>query len=194
MNTLTMNRLTLSTVAIVMSSVMGVAHATAVVEYRNKTKPITEAEVLAAQSAWGKALVQISTDYETGGINKAKETASNVLDQAYAYNMGAVLFKPTLTTDPQTFRTTKEGALAYFVGANPKYPSDSGFALKGWRDYKVENAAIHLNGNTALSMGKVHLTDKTGKVTTVDKSWGYVRDAQGQLRIHLHHSSLPYQN
>ena len=36
-------------------------------------------------------------------------------------------------------------------------------------------------------------TDKDGNVTKVDKSWGYKKDAEGTLRIVLHHSSLPYQ-
>jgi len=76
---------------------------------------ISESEVLAAQQAWGKALVQIATDYETGGIDAAKATAEAVLDSAYGYNLGPVLFKPTLTTAPQTFRTSRDGALAYFV-------------------------------------------------------------------------------
>lgn len=154
---------------------------------------ITEADVLAAQQAWGRALVQISTDFEQGGHAKAKATAEAVLDAAYGYNMGAVLFKPTLTVAPQTFRTTKEGALAYFVGGNPKFPNDTGFALKGWRSVSITNAGIHLHGNTALSMGNVAITDKSGKTTTVDKTWGYARDDQGNLRIVLHHSSLPHQ-
>jgi hypothetical protein len=29
-------------------------------------------------------------------------------------------------------------------------------------------------------------------VTTVDKTWKYVKDDAGQLRIVVHHSSLPY--
>jgi hypothetical protein len=33
---------------------------------------------------------------------------------------------------------------------------------------------------------------KDGKVTTVDKTWKYVKDDAGKLRIVLHHSSLPY--
>jgi len=157
------------------------------------TSNITEAEVLAAQQAWGKALVQIATDYDQGGFTKAKATAEAVLDAAYGYNMGAVLFKPTLTIAPQTFRPTREGALAYFVGGNPNFPNDKGFALKGWRSYHVENLALQLHGNTAISMGRVSITDKAGKTTTVDKTWGFVRDGQGALRIMLHHSSLPYQ-
>lgn len=152
---------------------------------------ITEAQVLAAQRAWGEALVQISKDYEAGGIAKAKSTAETVIDTAYGYQYGPVLFKPTLTTAPQTFRTTREGALAYFVGDDKSYPDDKGFALKGWRSVEIRNAAIQLHGDTALSMGNVILTDKTGKVTTVDKTWGYMRDDQGKLRIVLHHSSLP---
>jgi hypothetical protein len=152
---------------------------------------ISEADVLAAQRAWGEALVQISTDFDQGGIAKARATAQAVLDAAYGYDMGPVLFKPTLTTAPQTFRTTEQGALAYFVGGDPAFPSDTGFALKGWRSVEIRNAAIYLNGETAMSMGNVMITDKNGKVTTVDKTWGYARDDKGALRIVLHHSSLP---
>lgn len=156
------------------------------------TASITEAEVLAAQRAWGEALVKISADYETGGIAKAKATANAVLDAAYGYQYGPVLFKPTLASGAQTFRTTKDGALAYFVGDNKNFPDDKGFALKGWRSVEIKNAAIQLRGDTAISMGNVMLTDKNGNVTTVDKTWGYARDDQGALRIVLHHSSLPY--
>jgi hypothetical protein len=153
---------------------------------------ITEAEVIAAQRAWGNALVQISTDFEAGGFERARTTAGNVLDAAYGYNLGPVLFKPTLTEAPQTFRTTRAGALAYFVGGDPNFPRDTGFALKGWRQFEARNAAIFINGDIAMSMGKVLLTDKNGAVTEVDKSWGYKKGADGVLRIVLHHSSLPY--
>ena len=57
---------------------------------------ITAADVKAAQDAWGKALIQISQDYNNGGISKAKATAQQVLDSAYGYDLGPVLFKPTL--------------------------------------------------------------------------------------------------
>ena len=152
---------------------------------------ITEAEVEAAQKAWGAALIQISTDFKDGGIEKAKATADKVLDGAYGYNMGPVLFKPTLTVVPQTFRPTKEGALAYFVGNDPNFPDDSGFALKGWTAYEFENSAIHITGDLALTMGKVRVTNEAG-VTEVDKTWGFKKDDAGVLRIVLHHSSLPY--
>lgn len=153
---------------------------------------VTEAEVLAAQKAWGDALVRISTDFQQGGIERARATASAILDAAYGYNLGPVLFKPTLTVAPQTFRTTKEGALAYFVGGDSNFPKDSGFALKGWKKVDIVNAAVHINGDVASTMGKVMITDAKGKVTTVDKTWTFKKDDTGVVRIVLHHSSLPY--
>ena len=153
---------------------------------------ISETEVLAAQKAWGEALVAISTTHEQKGIKAAKSLAEKVIDGAYGYQFGPVLFKPTLTVSPQTFRTTKAGALAYFVGGDPAFPSDTGFALNGWRKVEIRNAGILLSGNTASTMGNVSITNKSGKVTTVDKTWTYMKDDNGKLRIVLHHSSLPY--
>lgn len=155
---------------------------------------ITEAEVLKAQKIWGDAVVQIAKDFESGGLNKAKTTAQAALDATYAYDLGPVLFKPTLAALPQNIRSSEEGALSYYIGGNKKFPNDSGFALKGWRSVESKNSVIHLNGNTALTMGNVSFTDKNGKVTTVDKTWGYVKDSAGNVKIVLHHSSLPYTN
>lgn len=153
---------------------------------------ITEDEVRAAEKAWGDALVAISRDYERGGFKKARATASAVLDSAYGYNLGPVLFKPTLTREPQTFRLTKAGALAYFVGHDPQYPNDTGFALKHWRTVVVRDVGIQINGNVANTMGKVMMRDRAGKLTTVDKTWVFKKDDAGVVRIIVHHSSLPY--
>merc|ERR1712065_44925 len=125
---------------------------------------ISEDEIAAARKAWGDALVSISTAYDESGIEKATELAEGALDGAYGYNLGPVLFKPTLASGEKTFRPTRDGALAYFV-----------------------------EGDVAMWMGWVTFTDKDGGVTKVDKSWGYKKDDQGNLRIVLHHSSLPYQ-
>lgn len=153
---------------------------------------ISVAEVVKAQKACGKALVAISKAYEKGGRAEAEALARNVINSAYAYDHGHVLFKPTLTKNPQTFRTTKEGALAYFVGNNKAFPNDDGFALKGWRSCEIENAAMYISGDLAITMGKVRLTDKNGKVTEVDKTWAFRKNDDGRLRIVLHHSSLPH--
>ena len=84
------------------------------------------------------------------------------------------------------------GALAYFVGGDPAFPMDTGFALRGWREVEIKNVAIVISGNTATTMGNVMITDKDGKVATVDKTWQFLKDDNGKLRIILHHSSLPY--
>lgn len=138
-------------------------------------------------------MIQINDDNASGGIDKATAKAKAVLDAAYGYNLGVVLFKPTLTHGTQTFRSTQEGALAYFVGNNPTYPGDSGFALKSWTGFESSNAGIFINGNTAITQGHVVLTNKDGSVTTVDKTWAFKKGTDGQLRIVLHHSSLPFQ-
>jgi len=153
---------------------------------------IAETEVLAAQQAWCKALVDISTAHSTSGQPAAKALAEKVIDSAYGYQMGAVLFKPTLTEAPQTFRVTRDGALAYFVGGNPAFPKDTGFALKGWTKCEVANSGVFIAGDSASTMGNVMITDKAGKVTTVDKTWTFVKDDAGKLRIVVHHSSLPF--
>ncbi len=176
--------------AIAASLLLAAVSATANTSVVNKS--ITEAEVLAAQKAWGDALVAISDTHEKQGHAAAKDLAGKVIDSAYGYQFGPVLFKPTLTEVPQTFRTTREGALAYFVGGDPSFPKDKGFALKGWKSVEIKNAAVFIAGDVATSMGNVMITDKNGKVTTVDKTWKFLKDDSGKLRIVVHHSSLPY--
>lgn len=154
-------------------------------------RAILEVDVLAAQQAWCNALIKIS---EEGKKNQAaaKVLAEQVIDVAYAYQLGPVLFNPTLTSGKDTFRLTKDGALSYFVGGDSKYPADSGFALKDWKKCEIKNAGIVITGNAAMTMGNVMFTDSENKITTVDKSWGFIKDDKGALRIVLHHSSLPY--
>jgi hypothetical protein len=151
---------------------------------------VTEQMVIDAQKAWCHALVEIGASKDRG--DDYAKLASNVIDAAYNYQNGVVLFKPTLTMGEQVFRMDKEGALAYFVGGNSKYPNDGGFALKGWKKCESKPRGIILNGDTGISMGNVHFWDKDGKETVVDKTWGYKIDEKGALRIILHHSSLQY--
>jgi hypothetical protein len=154
---------------------------------------ITEQDIPTLQKAWGEALVSISTTYQEKGFEAAKELAQSVLDSAYCYKIGVpVLFKPTLAYGDQTFRNTEEGALAYFVGGDNNYPSHTGFALNNWTKVESYPSSVLLLGNTALSQGNVHMTNKDGAVTIVDKTWGYLKKNDGSICIMLHHSSLPY--
>ncbi len=155
--------------------------------------PITETDLTQARKIWGDALVAISKAYDTDGIDAARAIAEDALDGAYGYNLGPVLFKPTLASGEKTFRPTRKGALSYFVGHDDDYPLDGGFGLKSWRKVESETSASFIEGDVAMWMGWVTFTDKDGQVTKVDKSWGYKKDADGTMRIVLHHSSLPYQ-
>ena len=153
---------------------------------------ITENDVITAQQNWCAALVDISSTYGEDGFDKAKSKAADIIKQAYGYDEGVVLFKPTLTVNPQTFRLTPESALSYFVGGDSNYPQDEGFALKGWVECKPENSAIFITGNTASTMGKIHLKDNNGAEITVDKTWQFMKDNDDRVKIILHHSSLEY--
>ena len=139
--------------------------------------PITVAEVEAAQTAWCGALVAIATEADTKGLAAAKVLAGQVIDSAYAYNMGPVLFKPTLTVAPQTFRTTRAGALSYFVGGDSAYPADGGFALKHWRRCQSETetaaGAAFGAGNGSPSSRQRAPTQKRTNITTPKKTQPY---------------------
>ena len=153
---------------------------------------ISEIEISKARQAWGEWLINISSNFENEGIDKAKILANATLDKLYGFEFGPILFKPTLSGGNQTFRIDKEGTLSYFIGHNPKYSSDSGFALKSWREYMSETSSIFIENNIAMWMGWVSLTSQNGEIIKVDKSWGYKRSPNGSLKIVLHHSSLPY--
>ena len=155
--------------------------------------PITETDLANARQAWGDALIAIAKSYEADGIDGARAVAGDVLDAAYGYNLGPVLFKPTLASGEKTFRPTRKGALSYFVGHDDEYPLDGGFGIKGWREVTSETAAHFIEGDVGMWMGWVTMTDKDGNVTKVDKTFGYKKDEEGTMRIVLHHSSLPYQ-
>ena len=153
---------------------------------------ITESDVLAAQQGWCDGLVAIATTYSESGHADAKALAEEIIDAAYGYQLGGVLFRPTLAKAPQTFRLTRAGAISYFVGGDPDFPQDSGFASKGWTHCEFANAGIFLAGDSATSMGKVHFTHQDGSITTVDKTVKFFKDGSGITRIVAHHSSLEY--
>ena len=153
---------------------------------------INEEQLMQARVAWGDGMIAISQAYDGSGIKLARRVADSFLDDVYGFKLGPVLFKPTLSGGAQTFRPTKEGALSYFVGHNPTYPSDNGFGIKSWHEIKSETCAAFIDEDVAMWMGWVTLTDKDGHSVVVDKSWGYKKLGNGALKIVLHHSSLPY--
>ena len=154
---------------------------------------ISEQDLANTRDAWGNGLLEISKSFETDGIEMARKVAGNMLDTLYGFDLGQVLFKPTLSSGSQTFRPTKEGALSYYTGQNSVYPNDVGFGVMSWREFNSNTSAIFIDDTVAMWMGSFTLIDRDGKVTKVEKSWGYKLDDDGNLRIMLHHSSIPYE-
>ena len=162
------------------------------------TDTISVSDVKAAQDTWCEALITISKTHDEGGLAKSKPLAGEVIDAAYGYQFGPVAFKPTWAKGNQTFRYTRAGALSYFVGGDPSF-DDPGFAIgtpdakrSPWVKCEPEIFVIQSFGNTANAMGWVHLEAADGTTSKVDKTFGYVRDDDGALRIVVHHSSTPF--
>ncbi len=148
---------------------------------------ITRNDVTNAQQAWGDGIVAIAKVFTDGGDFKAR--AKDHLDTLYAYEQGTVLFKPTKAAERQ-FRPVREDALSYFVGGH--IVEDHGFALACWIAVRFDNHNMILGEDTALAMGNYYFTAKDGSIIKVEYTFGYMKDADGALRINLHHSSLPY--
>lgn len=143
-----------------------------------------------AQEDWGDGLVEISKAHRAGG--DAKAVATEMLTTLYDFPDGKVLFKPTLASGDNTFRPTFDGALSYFVGGNEKYPEDSGFALRPFDKHRSDIDSYLVNGDIAIVMGHIYLTDPDGNEIKVDKTFAYRLDDDGKLRVITHHSSLPF--
>lgn len=152
---------------------------------------ITEREVVEAQKAWGEGIVAIGKTYREGGDHTAAAAAH--INRFYGYDLSLVLFKPTLASIDQ-FRTSFDSALSYFVGGNPSFPEDKGFAIKPWTKVRWKNYGIVNNScNMAVAMGNYWFTPADGGADTkVEYSFAYVRGEQGDLKIVVHHSSVPF--
>ena len=88
-------------------------------------------------------------------------------------------------------KVMKSGVLSGFVASNNECPEDKGFAIKGWTKVRFENADIILKDETALAMGNYFFTDSNGDEVKAEYTFGYISDDNGDLRIQLHHSSMP---
>jgi hypothetical protein len=156
--------------------------------------PISEKDVNAAQQAWCDALIRIGAVYAEGGDYHA--VASALIDELYDYAEGTVFFKPTLAYGRNAFRSTKRGALSYFVAGDPEFPEDTGFALKHWVKVWYDNNAaengIQIHSELAITMGNVFLVNAAGEEVMVDKTFVFRRCADGRLRLCVHKSALPY--
>ena len=159
-------------------------------------KSVTSEEVVACQTAWADPIVNISKIYKEKGDFVA--AAGEAAGKLYGYGHGTVLFKPTKAAE-YPFRPNASEAMSYFVGSKnveKGYAEDAGFAInggKGWEKVVFENHQIDCHGEVALAMGTYYFTCATSKdVVKVEYTFGYKRNADGKVRICLHHSSVPY--
>ena len=157
---------------------------------------ITEEEVKSVQAAWANAIKSISKTYLDGGDYVA--AAAKAAGELYGYGHTDVLFKPTKAAEAQ-FRPTASDAMSYFVGhkaVENGYLEDAGFAInggKGWSNVVFDNHKIDVSGNVAIAMGNYFFTSAAdGSKTKVEYTFGYKKNADGKVRIFLHHSSVPY--
>ena len=151
---------------------------------------ISEREVVEAQKMWGDGIVRIGSVFSAKGDYKTE--AADFIQDMYGYDLSSVLFKPTLAAKVQ-FRSSFDAALSYFVGDNPSYSEDKGFAIKPYTNVKFENVGIINNScSMAVAMGNYYFSDTKGGETKVEYTFAYVKDKSGKLRIVAHQSSLPY--
>ncbi len=156
----------------------------------NSENPITASEVTAAQIAWGDGIVAIGAAFTAK--DNYRDVAADHVRKFYKFEEGAtVLFKPTLASENQ-FRGNFEGALSYFIGTEGT--EDKGFAIAPYTSVRWENTGtvISADGSMAVAMGNYFFTGTDGNETKVEYSFAYTKDANGDLKIVLHHSSLPY--
>lgn len=172
-----------------MKFILGLLMAFAVLPSTAHAHDITKEDVLETQKEWAAGIVNISKVFMEEG--DYKQAATDHINNLYAYELGDVLFKPTLAADDQ-FRETFDEALSYFVGG--EIAEDKGFAIKPWTKVRFgENPHIAVYGDYAVSMGNYFFTPKGSDIEQkVEFTFGYIKDKEGDLRINLHHSSLPF--
>ena len=142
------------------------------------------------QQKWAKTVLEIGKAYRSKSSleNLISELLNNII---YAFNYCEVLFKPTLAKNVQ-FRSTREEFESYFLGQNNICKEDDGFAVKDWKSIKFENYKIIEHNDYLLSMGNYYFIDDKNKSLKVEYTFGFIRTDKKELRINLHHSSLPY--
>jgi|TARA_B100002051_G_scaffold241989_1_gene246880 hypothetical protein len=141
------------------------------------------------QKKWADMVLKIGSAYRKN--NNLDDLISELLHKIYAFDHCSILFKPTLAKHNQ-FRSTKEEFISYFLGQNKVCKEDKGFAIKNWKSIKFENFKIVNYNDQLLSMGNYYFEDEKNEFLKVEYTFGFIKVSPDELRINLHHSSLPY--
>ena len=146
-------------------------------------------EIEKAQEKWGNGIVKIGELKDS--LKECRMFTIDFINKMYDYENGIVQFKPTKASDFQ-FRGDVKAALSYFIGSDSDFIEDKGFALNPWVKVDFENNSINIINDIAIAMGNYFFTDNDGGKTKVEYSFVYKKNDIGDLKIILHHSSLPY--
>ena len=146
-------------------------------------------EIEEAQKKWGNGIIKIGE--LRNSLKECRMFTLDFLSKMYDYDNGIVQFKPTKASDNQ-FRGDMNSALSYFIGSDNNFTEDQGFALNPWVKVDFENDSINIIDDIAIAIGNYFFTDRDGGKTKVEYSFVYKKNDEEDLKIILHHSSLPY--
>ena len=146
-----------------------------------------EEDIINIQKQWASGIVkmgELSNDRDS-----LESFTSDFLDKIYDFD-NQVLFKPTKAANEQ-FRNSKSSAFSYFIaGDNRECQEDNGFALSNWTEIFFDNSNIIINEDIAIAMGNYTFKNEVSKIK-VEYSFVY-KNYDNEIKIILHHSSLPY--
>jgi hypothetical protein len=146
-----------------------------------------EEDIINIQKEWALGIVKmgkLSNDRDS-----LESFTSDFLDKIYDFD-NQVLFKPTKAANEQ-FRNTKGSAYSYFIAGDDKEcQEDNGFALSNWTEILFDNSNIIINEDIAIAMGNYTFKNEASKIK-VEYSFVY-KNYGNEIKIILHHSSLPY--
>ena len=144
-------------------------------------------EIINIQKEWASGIIKmgrLSNDRES-----LKSFTNDFLDKIYDFD-NHVLFKPTKAVIEQ-FRNTKKSAFSYFIAGDDRMcEEDNGFALSKWTEILFDNSNIIINEDIAIAMGNYTFKNESSNIK-VEYSFVYKNYGE-EIKIILHHSSLPY--
>ena len=146
-----------------------------------------EEDIINIQKEWASGIVKMG---ELSNDRDSLESFTNdFLDKIYDFD-NQVLFKPTKAANEQ-FRNSKGSAYSYFIaGDDRECQEDNGFALSNWTEILFDNSNIIINEDIAIAMGNYTFKNEASKIK-VEYSFVY-KNYGNEIKIILHHSSLPY--
>lgn len=152
---------------------------------------ISKEDIVKSQKKWAEWVI------ETGKKLQNNEDyvsfVNNTIDDIYGLEFKNVLFKPTKASIKQ-FRLKKPEIVSYFVGANESFPEDYGFALEPWKEIRFENESFFFDEKFGIAMGNYFFKNASNIEIKVEYTFGYMRTFEEELKIFLHHSSIPFKN